>query len=212
MYFEDACVKAGQLWIYPPGIPQKYTVYSKNGTVYRYLHFTGSDVEQLFHSLEIPVSGVLNVKNGSVADTFEKIQNSLADSGALSMLKAEYHTLGLISRIATIGKQPAELSVMKRITDDMEHTFATEYDAARYADMLRISVSRFNHLFKACVGVSPYAYYMRLRIFNARSLLEDTDLKIKEIAERCGYRDALYFTQVFKKEIGVTPSAYRKMK
>ena len=210
MYFENTCVKDGQLWIYPPGVPQKYTVYRKDGTSYRYLHFTGSDVEQLLQSLEIPVYGVLHVKNGSVADIFEKIQNSIANSGALSMLKAEYHTLELISRIAAIGKQPTELSVMKRVTDDMEHSFAAAYDAARYARMLRISVSRFNHLFKACVGVSPYAYCMQLRMTNARSLLEDTDLQIKEIAERCGYKDALYFTQAFKKETGSTPSAYRK--
>ena len=51
---------------------------------------------------------------------------------------------------------------------------------------------------------------MQLRMTNARSLLEDTDLQIKEIAERCGYKDALYFTQAFKKETGLTPSAYRK--
>ena len=43
---------------------------------------------------------------------------------------------------------------------------------------------------------------------NARAMLEETELKIREIAERCGYRDALYFTQAFRRETGMTPSAF----
>ena len=101
--------------------------------------------------------------------------------------------------------------MMKRVTDNMEHSFSVAYDASYYADMFKISVSRFNHLFKQCVGIPPYAYYVKLRMANACSLLEDTDLKIQDIAEKCGYEDAMYFTQVFKKSIGLTPSNYRKL-
>lgn len=37
-----------------------------------------------------------------------------------------------------------------------------------------------------------------------------TDMKIQELAEKCGYADALYFAQVFKKNVGATPSEYRR--
>lgn len=100
--------------------------------------------------------------------------------------------------------------MLKRVTDHMEHTFADPYDAHRYAQMLKISPSHFQHVFKQQLGISPYAYCLRLRMENARSLLEATDLKIQDIAQKCGFENALYFTQAFRKETGLTPSAYRK--
>jgi transcriptional regulator GlxA family with amidase domain len=77
--------------------------------------------------------------------------------------------------------------------------------------MLYISVSRFNHFFKESIGVSPHKYYMNIRIKNAKELLEQTDLQINVIAKNCGYEDALYFAQAFKKHVGATPSEYRKI-
>lgn len=210
LYFEDKILKAGQIWIYPPKVPQKYKMFSDDKTVYRYLHFTGSDVFGLLDSLNICLSTTIDVKKQSLSNIFDLIQDSLSDDSGISVLRAEYHTLRLISKIATAKPATSEIHMMKRVTDNMEHSFASEYNATLYADMLGISVSRFNHLFKECIGVSPYAYFVRLRIINACNLLEDTNLKIKEIADRCGYKDPLYFTQAFKKETGKTPSDYRK--
>lgn len=212
LFFGEDVLSAGQAWIYAPKVPQKYTMYRKDKTVYHYLHFTGSDVSELLSSLGIVLSAPIEVDSDSFLNTFEKIQNFVTDDNASSRLGAEYHTLYLISMLARRCARFSETTVMKRVTDDMEHSFASVYDALYYADMLRISVSRFNHLFKQCMGISPYAYYVRLRMENACGLLESTDLRIRDIAEKCGYEDALYFTQVFKKSIGLTPSQYRKTK
>ena len=210
IWFEGGVLEAGQAWIYAPGVPQKYTMYCRDQTVYRYLHFTGSDVAALFRSLEIPVSVPVTVKSGLILQSFDNIQSCMADSSPIANLSAEYYTLHLISQIARGRSGISEVHMMKRVTDNMEHSFAASYDAERYAKMLKISVSRFNHLFKACIGMPPYAYYVKLRITNACSLLEETDLKIRQVAEKCGYEDPLYFAQAFKKVTGTTPSAYRK--
>lgn len=210
--FIGSCVlEAGQIWIYAPGVSQKYTIYSKDKTIYRYLHFTGADVATLLSSLKISLSTPIEVKNSSFTGIFENIQNSMTDDNALSKLSAEYHTLHLLSMLARRCAHFSDVHMMKRVTDNMEHSFAAAYDASYYADMFKISVSRFNHLFKQCVGIPPYAYYVSLRMANACSLLEDTDLKIQDIAEKCGYEDAMYFTQAFKKSVGLTPSKYRKL-
>ena len=100
--------------------------------------------------------------------------------------------------------------MLKRVTDDMEHTFTENYDASRYARMLNMSESHFQHVFKEKLGISPYAYCLRLRVENACRLLEDTGMRICEIARDCGYENTFYFTQAFKKKTGLTPSAYRK--
>ncbi len=210
MYFENTQIKSGQLWIYPPSVPQKYMMFGKDHTVYRYLHFTGSDVSSLFSSLGIKPLSPIKVNCSVMLDAFEKVQKYQSDDSPLSKLKTEYHTLYLFSRIVPKGIAESQSGMMKRITDDMEHSFAEKYDAARFARMLKMSVSRFNHLFKETVGKSPYAYFLELRLDNAAALLESTDLKIKDVAEQCGFEDALYFTQAFKKSKALTPTQYRK--
>ena len=210
LYFDEKTLKEGQVWIYPPQIPQKYVMYSKDRTKYRYLHFTGSDVAQMLSSVGIELQTPIEVKSSLILSAFDNIQICIADRSSLSDLKAEYHTLYLISQVAKSKKRDSELSMMKRVTDNMEHSFVSEYDAAQYAAMLNISVSRFNHLFKEHIGQSPYAFYLNLRIENAISLLEDTNIKIKDIALQCGFEDPLYFTQVFKRIKGLTPTKYRK--
>jgi len=77
--------------------------------------------------------------------------------------------------------------------------------------MLNISVDRFNHIFKDIMDISPMAYYNKLRTNNACHLLENTTLKISEIAECSGYEDPLYFSQAFKKATGLSPASYRKL-
>ncbi len=209
VHFSGGVLKPGQIWIYPPSVAQKYAVYSQDHTVYHYLHFTGNDIENLLVSLGIELFTPIVARGDTFAMVLEDIQNSMLDDNVLSALRAEYHTLHLLSLLARQGAC-YKSNMMKRVTDDMMHTFSASYDAKKYADMFKVSVSRFNHLFKQYVGVSPYAYIVGLRMENACSLLEDTHLKIQNVAEKCGYEDALYFTQVFKKNVGLTPSAYRR--
>lgn len=209
LYLDNSVLKAGSVWIYPPKVPQKYTIYSADHTVYRYLHFTGSAIAELLASVGINTSLPIDVKSTVIGIIFDRIQDCMAEGSSLSVLKAECQTLNLITQIATGSGRMPEIHLMKRVTDNMEHNFAEPYDAVHYADMLNLSVSRFDHLFKQYMGISPYAYYINLRIANARSLLESTSLKIKDIATKCGYQDAMYFTQAFKKETGMTPSDWR---
>lgn len=210
LYLDNSVLKAGSVWIYPPKVPQKYTIYSADHTVYRYLHFTGSAVAELLASVGIRPSTPIEVKSTVIGIIFDHIQDCMAEGSSLSFLKAECQTLNLIAQIATGSGRLPEIHLMKRVTDNMEHNFAEPYDPMRYADMLNLSVSRFDHLFKQYIGIPPYAYYINLRIANARNLLEGTSLKIKDIATKCGYQDAMYFTQAFKKETGKTPSAWRR--
>lgn len=207
--FDRTALTAGQLYICPPQVPQKYTTYAKDRTVYHYLHFTGSAVAELLEELEIPTETAIDVQSLDIASLLERIRQTVGDASALSRLKGERCTLELFSEIAPRGHALSDRPRLKQVTDEMEHTFSEEYDAARYAAMLHLSTHRFNHFFKEQAGLSPYAYVTRLRIANAKSLLEETALKVREIAALCGYSDPLYFTQAFKKQTGKTPSEYR---
>ena len=52
-------------------------------------------------------------------------------------------------------------------------------------------------------------YLSELRIEKAKELLADVTINVKDIGQKVGYRDSSYFTKVFKRFTGVTPSEYR---
>lgn len=212
LHFEGEMLNAGEVWIYPPKIPQRYVAYSNDKAVYRYLHFTGSNVRELVDTLGIKQCTPIKIEQiKSVVKAFDGIQAAMCFNSPLSQLEAEYHTLFLLSQLAVDKKQTLTDSSFRRVIDDMEHSFAEPYDALRYAKMINLSVSRFNHLFKERIGIPPYTYFLKIRIDNAAELLTQTDIKIKDVAYRCGFDDPLYFTQAFKRLRGLTPSQYKKL-
>ncbi|HOX05036.1 MAG TPA: AraC family transcriptional regulator [Planctomycetota bacterium] len=79
-------------------------------------------------------------------------------------------------------------------------------DLARKTAM---SESAFSHLFKNVAGIPPRRYQIQERVARARELLETTSLSVKEIAAELGYDDVHYFSRVFRKLTGRTPSGVR---
>ena len=73
-----------------------------------------------------------------------------------------------------------------------------------------MSVNWFIHSFKNVMKVPPMQYIVSLRIAAAKGYLENSNKNIAEIAATVGYDNALYFSRLFRKHTGVTPSEYRK--
>ena len=73
-----------------------------------------------------------------------------------------------------------------------------------------MSVSYFLKKFKEVTTKSPMQYILSIRISNAVTLLESTDYNVTEISTIIGYDNPLYFSRIFKKQKGVSPSDYRK--
>lgn len=78
------------------------------------------------------------------------------------------------------------------------------------ADHTGLSLSRFKAWFKEEAGVTPLDYVMKFKIGHARQLLRKTNMPITGIAFETGFQNAQYFATVFRKYMGMTPSAMRK--
>ena len=79
---------------------------------------------------------------------------------------------------------------------------------------LHFSMSKNTMLrhFRKMTGVTPMAYLMQLRVETAAEFLLNTDLRINEIADCCGFNHSSHFIQVFRKYHGLTPSQFREVK
>lgn len=96
---------------------------------------------------------------------------------------------------------------------------AMEYLHTRYirsitmddlAQFCKYSKSHLQHLFRKQYGTTITAYLEALRMEKARTLLQNSELSIQQIAHRVGYRDPNYFTAVFSKSHGTSPTAFRQ--
>lgn len=78
------------------------------------------------------------------------------------------------------------------------------------AERVYLSPTYLSGLFKKKVGITIGQYIAEVRVDQAKELLKDRRLKLYDIAVQVGYSDANYFTKIFKKVLGITPSEYRE--
>lgn len=77
------------------------------------------------------------------------------------------------------------------------------------AQSVGLSVEHLRELFKSEIGMTPIQYQKRLRLLEAKRLLESTFLNVQEIVIRVGLSDDSHFVRDFKKLYGLTPAQYR---
>jgi AraC-like DNA-binding protein len=79
------------------------------------------------------------------------------------------------------------------------------------ASLYQCSASHYSTLFKKKTGLSPIDYFIKMKINYACQLLSQSDLNIKEVAEKLGYDDPYYFSRLLKQFMNKSPKDYRKV-
>ena len=77
------------------------------------------------------------------------------------------------------------------------------------AKAVNMSNSRFSTVFSQQTGQTFTEYLIYLRLNKAKEMLRTTNVKSSQIARESGYNDSHYFSYIFKKNVGITPSEYR---
>jgi len=93
----------------------------------------------------------------------------------------------------------------------IEENLAKEVSLEEVAEMLGLNPSYFSQYFKLRTSETFIQYRIRRRMEKAKRLLEMPHYRITDISYEIGYADHPHFTKTFKKNIGVSPSEYRKM-
>lgn len=99
-----------------------------------------------------------------------------------------------------------ELEVKKYIREHMTEDITVKDIAAQ----LHFNAQHLMRAFKTKTGSGVMEYVTKMRMETAKKILSDTKLPIKEVANMAGYVDYAYFTRVFHKEYGISPTEYRK--
>lgn len=135
----------------------------------------------------------------STYPAFVRILSLLSDTYRLSAYtgdKAEETSVPLIAELITYINQ--NYSTIRSLDDIAEHFYITKYHLCR--------------LFRAATKSTVMDHLNSIRILQACSLLENTSKSITEISYACGFHSSAYFSDIFKKALGMSPRAYRKLK
>ncbi|OQB13778.1 MAG: Arabinose operon regulatory protein [Firmicutes bacterium ADurb.Bin193] len=207
----------GNIVIFQPNIPQRYNYYFKDSTELYWVHFTGYAARKNLSEL-----GLLDRRSyfigesGECIELFKKVISELKIKKPLFM---HYCSVYLVELILNIARILAALNEGLVVSDDikkaielMHANYNQNHPIGFYAQKSNLSMYRFIHKFKAATGVSPLEYITRIRINGAKDLLSSSSHSISEISSIVGYDNPLYFSRIFKRETGVSPSAYKNSK
>ena len=112
------------------------------------------------------------------------------------------------SRPAVRGDKPGH-TFCTQFSVWLEHHYMQDVSLDQAAEAMGMSSFYFSRFFRTSYNQTFLEYLTAYRIDRAVELLQQTDIPVREIAVRVGYTDANYFTKVFKRHLGVTPTEYR---
>lgn len=214
----ETIVSAGNMVIYRPKEFQKYEYYAADQTEVYWVHFTGSDVKNILRNYGIKDD--MRVFYVGTSLEYERIFKRIISE--LQRCQEDYEEmLALLLRhlLIAIHRQLTRQRVLKNEYLDNEMDIAAQYfndnynsdiSIEEYAASRGMSVSWFIRNFKQYTGTTPMQYIVSIRITNAQMLLETTSYTVAEIGRIVGYENPLYFSRIFHKQKGFSPSEYRK--
>jgi two-component system response regulator YesN len=110
-----------------------------------------------------------------------------------------------------ISKREEQTSgIIARAKAFMEENYSKDISLDDVSRIVDISPYYFSKLFKEVTGENFIEYLTNIRIEEAKKLLQNRELSIKNICVDTGYSDPNYFSRIFKKQVGITPTEYRE--
>lgn len=104
-----------------------------------------------------------------------------------------------------------ELSFSGKVIHYMQENIQYNLTLDQLSRHFKYSSSHFSMMFQKETGSSPISYFLKLKIQKACQYIELTDMKLQDIATALGFEEASYFSRLFTKIMGLSPSVYRKI-
>lgn len=157
---------------------------------------------------------LLNDIDGRIAKIIEKIRKEYKNKkyGYNITINALLTQLIVQIQRQTIDSKQKENPSIQQAINFLDDYYTTEIDLHRLADSIGYSLDYFRFLFKEATGISPKKYILQKRLALAKKQISHSEFPLAEVASNCGYDDYYQFATYFKKEVGISPSQYRKSK
>ncbi|WP_342750652.1 AraC family transcriptional regulator [Termitidicoccus mucosus] len=214
-------VRAGSLAWLPSGQAHAYGADAGEPWSVEWVHVTGDEVGAWAELLQLPAGG-------GVVSLDAETATRIGLGGAWEHLERGYSLANLVaagtvlrSALSAFGRglampgKPGGRSAMERVAASaewMKEHLVKPMRLRELATLAGLSVPHYSALFRLHTGFAPIDWLIRLRIQRACQLLDTTDAPVRAVGEQAGFGDAYYFARSFRRVMGVSPRAYRKVK
>ncbi len=215
-------VSANQVFILPKNKTHAYGSNHKNPWTIYWIHFDGQAASCFAADLNKPL--LISPQNDSrieerfklFDEIFATLRNGYSKNNLEYSTTALFHFLGSIKSLTSYRNCTHCSDQQKDIADEaihfMRENIRKRLTLKEIADYLGISSSHLSAIFNKKTGYSPLNYLSHLKIQEACHYLDFSDMKINQISLIIGFDDPFYFSRLFSKVMGVSPSDYRSRK
>lgn len=201
-------------YIIPKNTKHQYGSDETNAWSIYWIHFTGIYATTFYHRFSENKEVATNIPfDENRIKTLNKIIQLLEHD--LEDEKIELAHFKLISFLTNLCyKNTLDHNIQDRIGLSiiyMKKHIKQNFSISELANQAYLSVSRYTELFKLKTGNAPIQYFIRLKIEKSCEYLNFTNYSIKEICQEVGISDPYYFSRVFKKQMGIPPTKYKKL-
>lgn len=212
-------ISGNQYFVLPPETAHRYGADPDNPWTIYWIHFNGTLAKAFFP--EVPCVGDLKpgVKSriADRLDIFEEIMMVLGQGytgeNLLYVSSVFHHFLGTLRFLHQYrmdsGSESEPIEMVNASVHYMEENICRRLKLDEIASYIGYSPSRYSEVFRKSMGCPPMEYFNRIKIKYACRLLERSKFSVQQISNRIGIEDPYYFSRLFKKVTGVSPTAYR---
>jgi len=211
-------LKAGDLLFHKP--MEFHRIASYNDTAPRFINLSfvaSGDGMKAFEHRQYTLDADLIARYCRIADTVAEVER-LYETGdepydfaaSLAAARLEHFLLQLSGERATDTLSlSADAALYRRIVLTMNENSRCALNIEQIAALCSMSVSNLKRIFRLFSDVAPAKYFLRLRLRRAMQLLDD-GWSVGAVADALDFSDTAYFCTAFRREMGLTPSQYRK--
>lgn len=216
LYYNDEKYVLQGKWFWPtnPGPRTRYHLAAGfDFWEHRYVAFKGSLVQRWI------ADGLLLVKPQPIP--LDRDFTTLFDDLLVQAIRTDswgnLRAINLLERIlielAELRSQaPSRTFWLEKLIEQLDSSSSFLPDYQQIANKLNVGLSTLRRRFKQETGQPLHEFVLLRRLMRARTLLNETELPIKEIAEQLGYSDVYFFTRQFNKYLGLPPGTFRKIR
>ena len=158
-------------------------------------------------AISVQTTGEIAAKNIDYIELLKEISQLSGDALIEWAFKSFISITGYIKPKKTIDYSN---NIVKITQEFLESHYSEDITLEDVAKQVNISPQYFSKLIKKSTGFNFTEWLSMLRVKKAKELLTDTNLTVKEVCYKVGYKDPNYFSRIFKKKMGLTPSEYVK--
>lgn len=202
-------LRRGDLFFMFPGYPCE--IVQDTGLVYIYISFTGSYATDILKALDVTPNEPVYHGYDDLLDFWKSaiVRVNALNAGLLSESVLLYTLSFLGGGTDRTSPKSSSETLFDLIVDYVEqHYRDQDMSLKKLSGIFPYTEKYISSLFSQKMNVRFSSYLNGLRLRYARQLMDEGHTSVSQIANLCGYSDSLYFSKVFKKSTGMSPSRY----